>query len=375
MMSEAPEAPIPPTAEQTNLTMPHKSPSPRHFLSGVLARIEDLAEALRALDSLEGEEDPGSTELLDLAQAQAAQIRELIDDLAMLWKLGTGESLGEPREFPLAPLVEAAVDAVHGQDSSDRIRLQLEPEVMISGDQALIERLLHRLAEGIQASFEGEVSMEIRVQSGEAEALVQIDVSPADPVDVLWQAIEASPAVSQDSRPEVELAAMSIMPIVELHEGRTWVLQPGDGHAEINLAFPAVQAAEISAGNRVLIVDDDADGAFMLEQVLLNAGFEPTIASDGLTGLSMARKKPFSLVVLDVMLPGMDGFEVCHRLRSDPATEKVPVLMVSAKGREEDRAMGLRMGADEYMAKPLRLAEVVSTVTRLIERAEQQAHD
>jgi len=75
------------------------------------------------------------------------------------------------------------------------------------------------------------------------------------------------------------------------------------------------------------------------------------------------------------MLPGLDGFEVCHRLREDPATAKKPIVMISAKARAEDREMGLRVGANAYMTKPLGMSDVVQTVTRYMTTTEEGSHD
>lgn len=128
-------------------------------------------------------------------------------------------------------------------------------------------------------------------------------------------------------------------------------------------SFPIPRAKR---GARILVVDDDPDSAFMLEQAVSKAGYETVTAYDGLTALSRARDEQVMLVLLDVMLPGMDGYEVLRRLRSEPATTDLPIVMVSAKSRPEDIEIGLRLGANEYLTKPLRLADVVACVRNLI---------
>jgi CheY-like chemotaxis protein len=133
-------------------------------------------------------------------------------------------------------------------------------------------------------------------------------------------------------------------------------------------------SSDANSAALVLIVDDDPDGAFMLEQALAKGGYRTDVARDGLAGLARAKQPDVSLVLLDVMLPGLDGFEVCHRLRNEPATAKLPVIMISAKGREEDRATGLRLGANDYMAKPLRLAEVLEKVGSVLKESSRSTH-
>jgi DNA-binding response OmpR family regulator len=90
------------------------------------------------------------------------------------------------------------------------------------------------------------------------------------------------------------------------------------------------------------------------------------MASNGLEGVRKARTESPDLVILDVMLPGMDGFEICHRLRSEPATAKLPILMFSAKAQEIDRDTGIKVGADDYLTKPAAPAEIVSRVAKLL---------
>ena len=87
--------------------------------------------------------------------------------------------------------------------------------------------------------------------------------------------------------------------------------------------------------------------------MLTKEGYEVITASNGLTGLRKAQEESPDLVILDVMLPGLDGFEVCHRLRDEPKTAQLPVLILSAKGQDADKVTGLRVGANEFLSKPI----------------------
>lgn len=119
----------------------------------------------------------------------------------------------------------------------------------------------------------------------------------------------------------------------------------------------------------ILIVEDDPDSAELMAQILEIDGYRVQKASSGLQALSKVTESPVDLVLLDVMLPGVDGFEVCHRLRESPETAKVPIVMVSAKGRREDVETGLRVGANAYMTKPLSRVDLLATVKKLLEAA------
>lgn len=137
--------------------------------------------------------------------------------------------------------------------------------------------------------------------------------------------------------------------------------------ARLSLGLPGADPIpRAKRGAKVLVVDDDPDSAFMLEQAVSKAGYGTLTAYDGLTALSRARDEQVALILLDVMLPGMDGYEVLRRLRSEPATSDLPIVMVSAKSRPEDIETGLRLGADQYLTKPLRLADVVTCVRDLV---------
>jgi len=101
------------------------------------------------------------------------------------------------------------------------------------------------------------------------------------------------------------------------------------------------------------VVEDDPSFQRYLQHILERESYEVITASNGLTGLRKARDESPALLVLDVMLPGLDGFEVCHRLRDDPATAKIPVIMLSAKGQDSDKTTALNVGASEFYSKPV----------------------
>jgi DNA-binding response OmpR family regulator len=120
--------------------------------------------------------------------------------------------------------------------------------------------------------------------------------------------------------------------------------------------------------NKILVVDDEPDALELIEFNLRGAGFEVTTAMDGETALKKARTLPPALIVLDVMLPELDGMEVCKLLRRDPATAKVPIIMLTAKAAEIDRVLGLELGADDYLTKPFSPRELVLRVKGLLRR-------
>ena len=117
----------------------------------------------------------------------------------------------------------------------------------------------------------------------------------------------------------------------------------------------------------MLIIDDDTELCALLQEFLEREGFRVTSENDGHRGLELALAGGFDLVVLDLMLPGMDGFTVLKRLR---ARSRVPVLMLTARGEDEDRIIGLDLGADDYLPKPFNPRELLARVRAILRRAQ-----
>jgi two-component system response regulator MprA len=122
---------------------------------------------------------------------------------------------------------------------------------------------------------------------------------------------------------------------------------------------------ERSLAEQILIVEDDERIANMIRRGLIFDGYEAVVAHTGLEGLDLARQRMPDLVVLDLMLPGMDGMEVCRRLR---AAGDVPILMLTAKEAVPDRVAGLDAGADDYMVKPFAFEELLARIRALLRR-------
>ncbi len=117
----------------------------------------------------------------------------------------------------------------------------------------------------------------------------------------------------------------------------------------------------------VLVVEDSVTQREMITDLLKGSGLMVTVATDGMEALEQIEgDTPPDLVVLDIVMPRMNGYEVCRRLKSDPKTQNVPVVMCSSKGEEFDRYWGMKQGADAYIAKPFQPTELVGTVKQLL---------
>ena len=128
---------------------------------------------------------------------------------------------------------------------------------------------------------------------------------------------------------------------------------------------------------KVLVVDDEPDAIELIAFNLKGAGMDVVTAADGAEALKKAAQHSPALIVLDVMLPEVDGLEVCKVLRRDPKTSAIPILMLTAKAAEIDRVLGLELGADDYVTKPFSPRELVLRVKRLLRgpQASEQGRD
>jgi two-component system phosphate regulon response regulator PhoB len=122
------------------------------------------------------------------------------------------------------------------------------------------------------------------------------------------------------------------------------------------------------AREKILVVEDEEDILELIKYNLTKEGYQVTAVSSGELAIEAARRVVPDLILLDIMLPGMDGLEVCRMLKRDPVTEKIPVVMLTAKGEESDIVTGLEIGADDYMPKPFSPKVVIARIRNLLRR-------
>ncbi len=127
----------------------------------------------------------------------------------------------------------------------------------------------------------------------------------------------------------------------------------------------------LAAGKKILIVEDEKDILHLVKHYLEKEGYRVSTAATGAEGLKLAKSDHPDLLVLDLMLPGMDGLEVCKRLRADQPTAILPIIMLTAKAEESDTVIGLELGADDYVTKPFSPKALVARVKALLRRIER----
>ncbi|MBM3955076.1 MAG: response regulator [Planctomycetes bacterium] len=135
---------------------------------------------------------------------------------------------------------------------------------------------------------------------------------------------------------------------------------------------PSRNKADDAAAQRILVVDDEDDLLELLRYNLSREGYQVTCVATGEDALRSVRRQPPDLIVLDVMLPGIDGLEVCRRLKSESKTREIPIVMLTAKSEESDIVAGLEHGSDDYIAKPFSPRVLVARVKALLRRRETE---
>lgn len=139
-------------------------------------------------------------------------------------------------------------------------------------------------------------------------------------------------------------------------------------------SIPSSQALDrdwsgrVAAGKRILVVEDDPDICHLLEIHLRDNAYEVDLVTNGIDGLNRASNYDYELIVLDLMLPGLDGLELCRKLRAQSIS--IPILMLTAKSTELDRVLGLELGADDYLTKPFSILELQARVKAILRRSE-----
>lgn len=138
--------------------------------------------------------------------------------------------------------------------------------------------------------------------------------------------------------------------------------------------LPAVFMNKVQS-KKILVAEDEEDVRMLICNTLKNSGFSPLWAADGPSALETARTQAPELVVLDLMLPGMHGLEICKALKVAPETKGIPIIMLTAKAEEVDRIVGFELGADDYMTKPFSPRELVLRIQSVLRRAAGQPEE
>jgi CheY-like chemotaxis protein len=347
--------------------------------SGVLAAAsEEFRDSLQTiagfLELLKEGKVPDARQarlFLSIAHRESKFLSNRIEDLQTAANIASGKLRLKPGPVPMDTILRSLMSAASEAATAKGLRPGPMPDEelpTIEGDVGLLRQALTDLLDviirrterdgelAVSASFDG-ANLGLRlagINRGETPSFARNRPLPED---------KKSDVVAMG------LAVFVADQIIREHGGALSAEGPGEKARTFTVTLPL--KPRLSKRGLLLIVDDNPHAALLVEYAVQKEGFETVRAVNGLQALEKAKAQRFDLVILDVLLPGMDGFEVCHRLRSAPDTASVPIVMVSAKARDEDRATALRIGADAYLAKPLAMSHLMSTIETLLE----EGHD
>ena len=304
-----------------------------------------------------------SKKFLSIAYLEAEYLSNRVSDLQVASTIESGRMRLRLTGLELNGLLNSVVEKLTPAAIESEVEIELTESdelPVIRGDEALQHMLFTNLVERCVKAAPAKGKVVISVEPvGEYVEVQIISRGKSAPKYVEIQLKEAS---------ERGLALYVAEQIAYAHEGELTFLGTDQEFKAVTLTLP-VQLKGRGRG-KILVVDDNPQAVTLLEYALEEEGYEAVKALNGLEGLKLAKSERVDLVILDILLPGIDGFEVCHRLRAAPETASTPVIMISAKAREEDRATALRIGADAYLSKPLGISELMKAIENLLEEGD-----
>jgi PAS domain S-box-containing protein len=352
---------------------------------------------------------------LGIIESESQRLTRLIGNLLDISKMEAGKIEWNIAEMRIEEAIKSAVTSISALAAQKQLPLRVETEadlpVIMADQDRLIQVVTNLLANAIKFADEGEIVVRVwQLEAGEdipAEgarapgAIVGVPspvpllaVSVADtgtgihPED-LTQVFERFQQVGDPLSRRASGTGLGLpicREIIEHHRGRIWVESTPDVGSRFVFTLPLAQVAKPPEGIRreirrrvseslpagpdrertILVVDDEPNIRTLLHQELADAGYRVIQASDGVTAVGIARQQTPDLIVLDVMMPGLTGFDVTSVLKADEYTRHIPIVILSII---EDRKRGFRLGADAYLTKPLDAEELLGAITSLLHEA------
>ncbi len=376
------------------------------FLASVSHELRTPLHAILTLSEILLREKSGPLAVeqrrqVEIIQRSGRNLLSMINDILDLSKIEAGRMQINLRSIDLRSLVQQTAEPFRALCQEKGLSLEVSfdrklPEQIVTDPEKLMQALRNLLSNAVKFTRRGRITVRAARAADETVSIAVGDTGigiPADRLETIFE--EFQQLDSSDSREfggtglgltiARRLATMLGGDIrVESHLGRgslfTVTVPQRLGEVSAKLKSSADGGGEsagkvMEAGARrrpkLLVVDDDADAQYAMQFLLEEEGFEVVYARNGSEALSLARKIRPDAILLDMMMPGMDGFKTTEALKTDPATRGIPVIATTAKAMRADRDHVLEAGCDDYLAKPFEAAELISCVRRWV----VQQHD
>ncbi len=341
-------------------------------------------------------------ENLGVVVSEGERLTKLIDDVLDLAKIEAGKFTWNMGAVSIADVIERATAATASLFEAKKLTLvrDVDPNLpIITGDQdRLIQVVINLISNAVKFTDSGSITCSARQKDGELVVGVTdsgIGIAPADQSKVFEKFKQVGDTLT-DKPKGTGLGLPICKEIVEYHGGRIWVESaPGQGSIfSFTLPVNKLPArTDVPAARRtvdieslvkklretvathqprhksVLVVDDDPNIRSLLQQELSEAGYAVRLAEDGRKALALIREETPGLVILDVMMPEMNGFDVAAVLKNDPATMDIPIIILSIL---EDKERGFRLGVDRYLTKPIDTASLFHEVDALLDQGKSR---
>ena len=334
----------------------HKLRTPLQSINGFLelvlsGKVSDAKQAMK---------------FLNIVYRQAQDLARSVKDFEVASLIPTNKLKIKSSPVAIGQLLIStlrAMTTLPGEQEISFSQTEIEELPEIQGDDALLKQAFVNLLYMALDSTPSSGQLYVRTTRDRANLYTQIisgrSLSPGE----VLPTVQLDKLSSSQSQTE-DLGFFIAQHIIDTHGGQVSFQTPAEGFQALIITLPLEH--QIKGRGTILITEDNPHAALLLEYALGQEGYRILIATNGLESLDVIAKEQVDLMILDVMLPGIDGFEVCHRLRASPETASIPVIMASAKARDEDRAAALRVGADAYFTKPLGISELIANVEKLL---------
>ena len=326
-------------------------------------------------------EDP--TRPIEVLRRQIENMSRIVDDLLDVARVTRGAIDLRRERLDLADIVRRAVDALSPRFREKALDVSVDlPDapLLVVGDPVRLEQVVVNLLANAAkyTDARGRIAISAKASGTEIELHVRdtgIGLTPSM-LGRVFNLFEQAERALDRSEGGLGIGLTVVKTLVDLHGGRVTVSSPGLGQGSdfvvrlpaalpqpdrVDAATPGEHAAgaRLPRPRRVLVVDDNRDAADLLNELLTGLGHEVKVAYDGHAALDLAEAMKPDLVLLDIGLPGIDGYEIARRLRRDPVLHEVEIVAVTGYGQPEDRRRAIEAGFDEHLLKPVQPAAIV----------------
>lgn len=303
-------------------------------------------------------------QFVKLSYREGSYLADRIADLELASQIESGPLRISPVLLSMEQMIEESIQAFEPFTWDRPLRFEKSEEFEIPnlyGDRALLRHAFRNLIGiALKASPAGS-DLYLRVMLEPNTLSIRISNETGE--SSMGEAPGSEYGIGHQSDESIGLYVAK--KILQAHGGRLSAHRENDDLIAFQLSLPL--DAQLKRSGTILITEDNAQAATLLEIALEREGYMPIRATNGLEALEIVANDSVDLVLLDVILPGMDGFEVCYRMRSSPDSASIPVVIVSAKAGDEDEAKALRVGADAYIRKPIQLAQLLVAINDLLD--------